>query len=89
MPKATRNYWLDLLMGLLALVLGLSAFLLWVVFPRGYFPARTVWVTIHKWVGLGLGIAVALHIALHWRWLVHRTRDLLKRLPGPARRTGG
>jgi hypothetical protein len=86
MPKATRNYWLDVLMGLLALTLGLSAFLLWVVFPRGYFPARTAWVTIHKWVGLALGITVLVHVTLHWRWLAHRTRGYLEHLVGPGRR---
>jgi hypothetical protein len=80
MRKATRNYWLDVLMALLALVLAVSSFLLWVVFPRGYFPARAAWVAIHKWVGLALGIAVLVHVAFHWRWLVRMTRRQLERL---------
>jgi hypothetical protein len=80
MRKATRNYWLDVLMGILALILAVSSFLLWVVFPRGFYPARTAWVSIHKWVGLALGIAVLLHVAFHWKWLVRMTRRHLRRL---------
>jgi hypothetical protein len=65
---------LDLIMGLMAVLLALSAFLLWVVFPRGYFAARTVWVLIHKWSGLAVGVSALLHVLLHWRWLVRMTR---------------
>jgi hypothetical protein len=82
MRKATRNYWLDVVMGLLALVLAVSSFLLWVVFPRGYFAARAVWVAIHKWGGLALGIAVLVHVAFHWRWLKRTTRRYLGGLRG-------
>lgn len=82
MRKATRNYWLDVVMGLLALVVAVSSFLLWVVFPRGHFAARAVWVDIHKWVGLALGIAVLVHVAFHWRWLKGMTRRHLGGLRG-------
>jgi hypothetical protein len=81
MHKATRNYWLDVTMGLLALVLAVSSFLLWLVFPRGFYPARTLWVFVHKWSGLALGIAVIVHVGLHWRWLREQTR---RRLRGPT-----
>ena len=86
MRKATRNYWLDVLMGILALLLAVSSFLLWVVFPRGYYPARTAWVDIHKWGGLGLRIAVLLHVAFHWKWLGRMTRRHLRHLLGRAER---
>jgi membrane protein implicated in regulation of membrane protease activity len=82
--KAMRNYWLDVLMGLLAFTVGLSAFLLWVVFPQGYFAARLIWLEIHKWTGLGLSIAVLLHVVLHWRWLTQMT----KRASGALFQTG-
>ena len=81
MAKASCNYLLDVVMGLLALVLALSTFLLWVVFPQGFFPSRLLWLQIHKWVGLALGVVVLIHVALHWKWLVHRTRCYLER-PG-------
>jgi len=79
MNKATRNYWLDVLMGMLALIVAVSSVLLWVVFPRGYYPARTLWVAIHKWVGLALGSVALLHVALHWKWLTRMTRRRIGR----------
>jgi membrane protein implicated in regulation of membrane protease activity len=66
-------------MGLLALAVGLSAFLLWVVLPQGYFPSRLLWLEIHKWSGLALSVVVALHVALHRKWLVRMTRRMLSR----------
>jgi hypothetical protein len=80
MDKATRNYWLDILMGLLALVLGGSSFLLWVIFPHGYYPSRLLWLTLHKWVGLALGVSVLVHLAFQWKLLVRMTRRRVNRL---------
>ena len=82
MRPTTRNYWLDILMGLLGLLLVISSFLLWVVFPRGYYPARQLWVDIHKWSGLALTIAALIHVALHWKWLWRMTRRYLRRVSG-------
>jgi hypothetical protein len=80
--KGKRNYWLDVVMGLLALVLIVSSFLLWVVLPQGYFPSRLLWLAIHKWVGLALTVAALVHVAFHWRWLVRMTRWYWTRVRG-------
>ena len=85
--KAKRHYWIDVLMGLLALVLSLSSILLWVVLPQGFFAARLLWIQIHKWVGLALGILVLVHLALHWRWLLRMTRSQWRRLLSRAPET--
>ncbi len=77
--KATQRYWLDITMGLLATVVALSAFLLWVVLPQGYFPSRLFWVQIHKWMGLALGVTALLHVMLHRKWLMQMTRRRLRR----------
>lgn len=77
---ATTRYWLSVSLIIVALVLAIAAFLLWVVFPRGYFPSRVVWVEIHKWAGLAITIGVLVHIALHWRWLLQMTRRYTDRL---------
>jgi hypothetical protein len=75
--RVITNYWLAVAMALLALLLAVSALLLWVIFPLGYYPSRLLWVEIHKWVGLALTIAVLLHFILHWRWLIEMTRRYL------------
>ena len=75
--KTQRNYWLAVAQALVAATLGVSSLLLWVVFPRGYFPARQMWVSIHKWSGLALGILVLAHFALHYRWMLRMTRRQL------------
>ena len=79
MKKTARNYWLDITMGILGLLLAISSFMLWVVFPRGYYAARTLWVTVHKWGGLTLSVAAVVHLILHWKWLVRQTRRLFTR----------
>lgn len=72
---------------LAAILLAVSAVLLWLVFPRGFFAARALWIDIHKWVGLALGALVFLHVALHWSWLVQMTRRHLVSLCNTGRRT--
>ena len=85
MSKGMRNFWLDVVMGLLALGVGLSALLLWVVLPQGYFATRLLWLGIHKWSGLALSVAVLLHVVLHWRWLGRMARRALDWFPIPDR----
>lgn len=78
MRKATRHYIIDIIQLALAALLGISSFLLWVIFPRGYFAARDFWVTVHKWSGLALSIMVVIHLAVHWKWLWRMTRRYLQ-----------
>ena len=78
--EATIRYWLVVSLFVLAVLLAIAAFLLWVVFPRGYFTGRAIWVEIHRWTGLILAIAVIAHIALHRKWLVQMTRRYTDRL---------
>jgi cytochrome b subunit of formate dehydrogenase len=74
-----RNYWVDVVMGFLALMLGVSALLLWVVLPQGYFASRLLWLGIHKWTGLALSVTALLHVLLHGRWLVRTTKRVVTR----------
>ena len=84
MRNAARNYIVNIGMLVIALLLTVSAFLLWVIFPRGYFVARTVWVAIHKWSGLALTVLVVLHVILHRHWLWTMTQRYLRRGAAPA-----
>jgi hypothetical protein len=77
---ATTRYWLSVFLAVVALLLAVSALLLWVVFPRGYFPSRVIWVEIHKWSGLAITVGVIFHIALHWKWLLQMTRRYIDKL---------
>jgi hypothetical protein len=89
MSKAAWHYWLDVMLALSSLVLAVSSFLLWVVFPRGFFPARNLWVTIHKWVGLAVSVGALSHVLLHWRWLVRMTRHQWRRAKALLHRKRG
>jgi cytochrome b subunit of formate dehydrogenase len=70
-------YGVDVLMVVLSGVLLVSSTLLWLVFPRGFYPAREAWLVVHKYAGLALTVLVVVHLALHWRWLVTMTRRML------------
>jgi Domain of unknown function (DUF4405) len=35
-------------------------------------------VVIHEWLGIGIGIALLLHLTLHWDWVVRTTARLLR-----------
>jgi len=39
----------------------------------------------HEWLGLALGVGLALHAILHWRWIVGITTKLFSKLPLKAR----
>jgi hypothetical protein len=34
---------------------------------------------VHEWLGLGIGLALLLHLTLHWDWVVRTTRKLFTR----------
>jgi Domain of unknown function (DUF4405) len=34
---------------------------------------------VHEWLGIGLGLALLLHLTMHWDWVVRTTRRLLTR----------
>lgn len=44
-------------------------------------PFRTI-STVHDWAGIAMVVMVALHLLLHWRWIVLMTkRHVLRREP--------
>ena len=64
------NLWFDLAI----LVAALCA-------PAVFFTGLTV----HEWLGIGLGVAIMTHLLLHWQWIVQITRRLLGKVPWSAR----
>jgi hypothetical protein len=70
-PVSTRiDYWLD------------SALL--VAFLADY-SFNFTGLTIHEWVGLGLGVSMLVHLTLHWEWVIRTTKRVFSKLPGRER----
>ena len=95
MRKTTRNYILDAVFGLMLLFQGVTGFALWFVLPGGgyryrggldleevsstFLFARYTWLDIHKWVAVALLVIFALHIVIHWQWIVSMTKFYFRR----------
>jgi cytochrome b561 len=70
-PARTRlDFWLDIA--------------LLVAFALDY-SFKFTGLTIHEWIGLGFGVALLLHITLHWDWVLRTTKRLFGRLAGRER----
>jgi hypothetical protein len=87
--KATRNYIIAAVMGLLGLVQLVSGFVLWLALPCGgrggggdggtFLFSRDVWLTMHNRAALLLAAIVIVHIILHWGWIVRMTKSYFGR----------
>jgi cytochrome b subunit of formate dehydrogenase len=75
--RAVRNYVVDVLLLVLSVLLVVSSALLWLVFPRGFYPQREAWLVVHKYAGLALTVLVLVHLVLHGGWLVRMTQRVL------------
>jgi hypothetical protein len=55
------------------------------VAASGLLFSRVTWDLVHTWSGVVLIVAVAIHLAIHWRWIKNVTvRFFLSLLPQPA-----
>ena len=93
MSKA-RRYFAVVVVSFVALVLeAFSGFVLWLILPRGpggsgwgwggdggtsFVFDRQTWLDIHDWTGVALLCFIALHVALHWKWIVRMLKLLFK-----------
>lgn len=52
---------------------------------------RHTWSVLHTWTGVAMIVAVGLHLAIHWRWLVSMARRIAREVTGkgPALSRGG
>ena len=70
-PGRTRiDFWLDLV--------------LLVAFALDY-SFRFTGLTVHEWIGLGFGVALQVHLTLHWDWVLRTTKRVVGTLPGRER----
>ncbi|MBN2359543.1 MAG: DUF4405 domain-containing protein [Deltaproteobacteria bacterium] len=88
MNRPTWNYWIDVLLFTLMTAVLFIGVLLAFVMAEGpvadqstkYFCGlhRHQWGNIHLWFSLALVALVALHVILHWNWIVCFTKRLFK-----------
>lgn len=70
-PAGTKvDYWLD------------AALLVAFVLDESF---RFTGLSVHEWIGLGFGVALLVHLTLHWEWVLRTTRRLVGSLPGRER----
>ena len=89
MNKANRNYYVDTVIGIAFLIVGISAlvFLIptgWIDFTVSTTPTVLginfgIWQSLHKWAGIVMMLGVALHQLLHWKWITTMTKKILHR----------
>lgn len=85
------NYLVDLVIGVGFAVAIISGLVLLFAGPGGYrggrnphfarevlLLSRWVWKDLHNWSGLVMLGGVFLHLALHWKWILCMTRNLLR-----------
>ncbi|RME75973.1 MAG: DUF4405 domain-containing protein [Chloroflexi bacterium] len=87
MNKAKRNYYVDTVIGIMFLVVTVSAvvFLIptsWIDFSASTTPTVLgldfgIWQTLHKWAGIAMLIGIAVHQLLHWDWIVVMTKRMM------------
>jgi hypothetical protein len=85
--KAIQHY---LLVGILAtgfIIEAVSGFILWFALPHAggrwasltfWSITRTTWVDIHDWVAVALTVIVIIHLAMHWKWVVTVTKQVMR-----------
>jgi hypothetical protein len=91
MNKTTLNFWMDVLLFLNFLALSITgAILKWGV-PRGrdqekFYGGlhRHDWQDWHFWLAVVIAVNVALHLILHWNWIVCQLRCRLSGKKPPA-----
>ena len=90
MKKAWINFWLGATMFISVTLLGATGLIMRFVVPAGQGKgqsflslARHSWRDIHFTLALIFLSLLAVHLVLHWNWIVGRFRDLKKRGKGP------
>ena len=95
LSKQTRNNWLvDLALFSSALVAAISG-IYFLFLPQGGFRggrnpfydlpilfSRATWEDLHTWGGILMIAAVAVHLPLHWSWVVNMAKRMVKELNG-------
>jgi hypothetical protein len=49
------------------------------------YQAKATGLTLHEWLGVGIGAVIISHILLHWQWVVAITKKFFKKLTAEPR----
>ena len=88
MGKSKINYLIDLLMLISFVINSITGLIIFFFLPtgvkRGSYQVflgiiKQNWVDVHNWSGLLLILLVAIHLILHWKWIVSMTKSLIRK----------
>ena len=85
MNKAKLNYWIDIGLAISFFICFITGLIKWpgLIKIIGTSAYRTLHVRnismLHDWSGLIMGLLVLIHLALHWKWIVCMTKDMVFR----------
>jgi hypothetical protein len=75
--KAAKLWFVNVLSAVLVFLIGLTGLINWWVLPRGFEARGSVWlsfrhtlVEVHGWLALAFLACIAIHIVLHWSYVV-------------------
>ncbi len=88
MEKSKINYFIDLLILIFFVINSITGLIIFFFLPtgvkRGGYQVflgiiKQNWVIIHNWSGILLILLIAIHLILHWNWIVYMTKSLLQK----------
>lgn len=92
--QTQKNWLVDLLLGTSGLLAAVSG-IYFLFFPVGGYQggrnpmygvsvlfSRATWDDLHTWTGIAMIAVVALHLPMHWSWVVSMSKRMLKALTG-------
>ncbi|TQD26260.1 DUF4405 domain-containing protein [Methanolobus vulcani] len=87
MNRSKLNYYIDILLTVLFIVVAITGFVLYLAIPTGVRQGRyqeflgitkTTWTLIHNRLSILLTLFTGLHFVLHKKWMSCMTRNLFK-----------
>ena len=85
MNKAKLNYWIDIGLAISFFICFITGLIKWpgLIKIIGVSIYKVLYVKnismLHDWSGLTMGLLVLLHLALHWKWIVCMTKNMVSR----------
>jgi len=85
MNKAKLNYWIDIGLAISFFICFITGLIKWpgLIKIIGVSIYKVLYVknisVLHDWSGLIMGLLVLIHLALHWKWIVCMTKNMVVR----------